>query len=391
MKSTLHHWFKSLFPAAVALGLLSGNGNGLLPRAQGAADPATAEKPSLPDDEAKAWTTVQDANKPPTPPAEWREKRPSKEDYEAWLGKQSEKQLVAADTAKEFWTRFPKSAHAAEAHKLQLRALSTAAQMGNTARETELAQLMNAAATDPSIPENDRVDVRVQKLRLEAGKAAKAGSQEDAKKVYLDGLLALQKDFPKNDKVCGMLLNMAMSEEGDTQKTLAKAVATSADAPEKLKQKAQAILDGKVFSAANNVGKPVAIKFTAVDGREVDLAKLKGKVVLVDFWATWCGPCVAEIPRVVEAYNKYHDKGFEIVGISFDREGDKAKLIKFTKDKEMPWPQYFDGKYWENEFGQQFNIRSIPAMWLIGKDGNLADVEAREDLAGKVAKLLEAK
>ncbi len=74
----------------------------------------------------------------------------------------------------------------------------------------------------------------------------------------------------------------------------------------------------------------------------LSLAGYKGKVVLVDFWATWCGPCVDELPNVIAAYKKYHDKGFEIVGISLDQ--DKAKLEEFLKEKGMTWPQFLDGK-----------------------------------------------
>ena len=128
------------------------------------------------------------------------------------------------------------------------------------------------------------------------------------------------------------------------------------------------------------------LKFTAVDGRTVDLATLRGKVVLVDFWASWCQPCLLEIPRVVEAYHKFHDKGFEFVGISFDR--DKTALRRTTGQKRMTWPQYFDGKVWQNDYALKYGIHSIPTMWLIDKKGRVATTNGREDLAGQVEKLL---
>ena len=134
------------------------------------------------------------------------------------------------------------------------------------------------------------------------------------------------------------------------------------------------------------LGKALDMKFTATDGTEVDLAKMKGKVVLIDFWATWCGPCVAEIPNVKKTYEKLHSKGFEIIGISLDSNEDK--LTQFIKKKEMPWPQYFDGKGWKNKISTKHGIRSIPAMWLVDKEGNLVDKKARSDLEEKVEKLL---
>ena len=102
---------------------------------------------------------------------------------------------------------------------------------------------------------------------------------------------------------------------------------------------------------------------------------MSGKVVLVDFWATWCPPCVAEMPNVIAAYNQYHDQGFEIIGISLDQ--DKDALLAFTKENKMPWPQYFDGKGWSNEIAGQYGIRGIPATFLIGKDGKIAATDLR--------------
>jgi thiol-disulfide isomerase/thioredoxin len=133
--------------------------------------------------------------------------------------------------------------------------------------------------------------------------------------------------------------------------------------------------------------KPVDLKFTAVDGHEVDLANLRGKVVLVDFWASWCGPCMAEAPNVVATYQKLHAKGFEIVGISLDQE--KPAMEAAMKQHGMTWAQYFDGKGWENKISSEFGIQSIPAAWLLDKKGMLRENGLRgEALSAGVEKLL---
>ena len=126
------------------------------------------------------------------------------------------------------------------------------------------------------------------------------------------------------------------------------------------------------FSAQLNgpdVGDVLEIAFTDLNGRKVDLAAMNGKVVLVDFWATWSGPYIAKLPKVLDAYKKYHDKGFEIIGISLDE--DEVALKSFIKEKNLPWPQYFDGLGRNNSIAKKYSINLIPATYLIDQDGEI--------------------
>lgn len=127
-----------------------------------------------------------------------------------------------------------------------------------------------------------------------------------------------------------------------------------------------------------------------VTGKPLSVANYKGKVLLLDFWATWCPPCRAELPNVIKTYEAYHKQGFEIIGISLDK--DKEKLASFTKEKNMTWPQYFDGMAWQNKLAAKYGITSIPATFLLDGQGTIIGKDLRgEALDQAVAKALAKK
>lgn len=144
-------------------------------------------------------------------------------------------------------------------------------------------------------------------------------------------------------------------------------------------------------ATAAGVGSELIISGSKPDGSSFTTADWKGKVVLVDFWATWCGPCKAELPRIKSLYQQYHDKGLEVLGISNDYTA-KALTDYMTANPDMPWPQLFDAaaaaeKKW-HPVTMGFGINGIPQMYLIDRQGVLRSVEARRDLEKLIPQLL---
>lgn len=146
-----------------------------------------------------------------------------------------------------------------------------------------------------------------------------------------------------------------------------------------------------------SVGKP-SLPFAAktTEGKKVDFpAAYKGKIVMLDFWATWCGPCVGELPHLTKTYEQFHSQGLEVLGVSLDKEKWEEKLAKFTEEHKMPWPQVYDGKFWQAEVAQKYDVGSIPSAFLV--DGDTGLILARgqdlrgEKLAATIEKVLAAK
>ncbi len=334
-----------------------------------------------PADAETLLARLKQAAEPPPPPAEWQGRIPTPEELAAFRVKQAEAAIKAADLAGEFVVRFPAHAQAAEVRDQRYQLLGTAVRRGDKSRVEQLEKLEAELVADPKKTAEEKFRLRMQAVDRRAG-LKQAEGMEAMLAEFEKGARSLQKEFPERKEVFEMLYAVAMRSEGSKAAAIAKEIAASGAAPE-VKEAAAALL-----KKTERLGQSLDIKFTAVDGRKVELAKMKGKVVLIDFWATWCGPCVAEIPNMKAAYEKLNPKGFEIIGISLDE--DKAALLALVKHKQLPWPQFFEDKA-ENRFAKEYDISSIPAMWLVNKQGKLVDMNAREGLEKKVEKLLAEK
>ena len=193
-------------------------------------------------------------------------------------------------------------------------------------------------------------------------------------------LSAYEKDFP-DDPVGSQFVTLRVKMLQNAPDKIDAELKTLARSPNK------ATADAATKQLAMRT-QPVDLKFTALDGNEIDLTKLRGKVVLLDFWATWCGPCMAKLPEIQAINKKYQEKDFQLIGISLDE--DKAALEKTVKAKEITWPEYFDGKGWQSDVGTKFGVEAIPASFLVDKKGLLHAVDGDADLDAEIGKLLAA-
>ena len=212
----------------------------------------------------------------------------------------------------------------------------------------------------------------------------------DATPAYYEsleaGFLRVQKEFPLEDEVYSELLFVADHRPKDAAARLAQRVI---DWPSSaaVKEKARGLIRKK-----ESLGKPVDLKFSVLKGGEIDVASMKGKVVLVDFWATWCPSCQEKLEELKALYAQHQARGFEIVGISFD---EKPRRLQLYLDVQgVTWPQHCSGEGWSGPnatLAARFGLTSLPGLWLVDRKGNLRDLDARENLSTKVEALLAEK
>jgi peroxiredoxin len=164
-----------------------------------------------------------------------------------------------------------------------------------------------------------------------------------------------------------------------------------------LSEPARATPSGKAFAEKIVTAKKTAVGAMAMDFTQndtldvpVSLSSFKGKYVLIDFWASWCGPCRQENPNVVKAFQTYNAKGFTVLVVSLDKPGAKDKWIKAIHDDNLTWTQVSDLKYWDNQVAKQYGIQAIPQNFLVDPAGKIIAKNIRgEELSSKLATIFK--
>lgn len=188
--------------------------------------------------------------------------------------------------------------------------------------------------------------------------------------------------FGDDPRAAGLLLNVAMGASGEAKLGLLKTLTA------KFPDAREASMAKGMIKQSEGVGKVFAYEFNdATTGKTVSNETLKGKVVVIDFWATWCGPCLAEMPNMKKLYAEYKDKGVEFVGVSLDQGVDPLK--SYVAENKIEWPQYFDGKVSSRDFATEWGIAFIPTLFIVDAEGKLHSVEARGKLETLIPELLE--
>ena len=325
---------------------------------------------------AQAWSALTNFSMS-KPPMTWATNPPTQADLDKFDDEQAAQAGALADQARDFYTQFSTDTNASRARLAELQALQLAVHYGATNRVADLTSREQALIADTNMPEELRYELRLDQVGhdLQASSAAGVDAKTEMEKVGRE----LVKEFPGGPAGYEILQELAENSDLLKMQELGKLMAGSGGPPE------LAEIGKGLLRRLDALGKPLPIEFTAADGRAVNSTTLSNKVVLVDFWGTWCPVCVQEMPDLKKLYAQYHARGFEIVGIDFD--DDTNAVRQFIQKHDLPWPQYFGGKT-GSKYAALYSLNYFPAVWLADRKGMLQDIHGRVDLEAKVAKLM---
>jgi thiol-disulfide isomerase/thioredoxin len=313
----------------------------------------------------------------PSPPMEWSTNPPT----QAQLGKfdDEEEAIVSAvaDRAHAFYLTFPNDINATNARLWEVKALQAAVHYGATNRVDALDTQERLIIDDTNFEEGVRYDLCLDRVGRQLKTVTDSGGNASAAEEAAGRELV--KKFPDGPAGYQLLSNLAKDGDLLTMHDLAKVMANSGG-PKELTDFGTALLN-----QINVIGTPLPINFKAADGREISASTFSNKVVLVDFWASWCPPCVEFIPTLVKFYGQYHTNGLEIVGINFDDDTNAAQ--KCMNEYHVTWPQDFGGYGADNAYGQKYG-ESLPYVWLVDKKGIVQDIHGTKNTEAKIQKLL---
>ena len=284
--------------------------------------------------------------------------------------------------AKDYTQRFPSGPNRWEIALLQARADHLRHEhlvfKGPEAAPTRLQQLL--AAGDATADQKQSASHLIVAIAADkAGHGLKLGAWEKLLSHHLA-------DFPHEPEATALSLeHLRLVEELAPARLEALATKLSQSSDAELAEAASDKLAAlKVRRELQN--KPLELKFKALDGREVDLAQMRGKVVLVDFREIGSGADAPGLAELLAAYHKFHLRGFEIVGLALD--SDRRDLLRTLRQKKIPWPVAFDPKGWDGALVKRFGIGQAPALWLVDKQGRVVDFDVTGDLDAKLARML---
>ena len=326
---------------------------------------------------AQAWAALTNFSLP-TSPMEWQTNPPTEAELAKFDDQQAAQAGALADQARDFYTRFSSDPNVQRARVTEIQALKLATHFGATNRLADLDAREQAVLADTNAPEALRYELRLDLLGREVQAKSAAGADMNAELEKAGR--ALVKEFPNGPEGYEILMDQAANADLLKMHEFGELMANSGGPPELTE------LGKGLLRQLNAVGRPLSIEFKAADGRAVNLTTLSNKVVLVDFWATWCPGCVALSPEVKKLYEQFHAKGFDVVGINFD--DDTNQVQRFINEEGVAWPQYVGGRGPENKFGREYSINAIPAVWLVDRKGIVRDIHGTTDLEAKVAKLM---